>query len=133
MKILKFALILIGISQLVLGAFHLFMPIAFLEYQGHGMLSADIGYPMGMLAARFFVYGVGMFYIARQPLKNMFWLEGMVAIQAIDLAAGLFYTGTGIVDIAHSGIAMFNATFFIVIMLAYRAGIKSGATQKVAL
>jgi len=43
-----------------------------------------------------------MFYIARAPLQNMFWLYGMVAIQAIDLAGGLYYTGTGIVDIAHS-------------------------------
>jgi len=132
MKILKFTPYLIGISQLVLGALHLFIPVAFLEMQGHGVLSADIGYPMGMLAARFFVYGVGMFYIARQPLKNIFWLEGMIAIQLIDLAAGLYYTGTGIVDISHSGVAMFNATFFIVIMLAYRAGIKSSATKNLA-
>lgn len=132
MKILKFTPILIGISQLVLGALHLFIPLTFLEMQGHGTVAADIGYPMSMLAARFFVYGVGMFYIARSPLKNMFWLEGMIVIQAIDLAAGLFYTGTGVVELANSGVAMFNATFFIVIMLAYRAGVKSGKATDVA-
>ena len=87
---------------------------------------------MLMLAARFFVYGVGMFCITRRPLRNMFWLEGMIAIQAIDLASRLFYTGTGVVALAHSGVAMFNATFFIVIMLAYRTGIKTETAKNVA-
>lgn len=132
MKILKFVPYLIGVSQLVLGAFYLFMPLGFLAMQGHTPVEADIGYPLSMLAARFFVYGIGMFYIARAPLQNMFWLYGMVAIQAIDLAGGLYYTGTGIVDIAHSGVAMFNATFFIVIMMAYSVGVKNQGGKNVA-
>ncbi len=132
MKILKFAPYLIGISQLILGALYLFMPLGFLAMQGHSPVEADIGYPLSMLAARFIVYGVGMFYIARAPLQNMFWLYGMVAIQALDLAGGLYYTSTGVIEIANSGVAMFNATFFIVIMLAYAAGIKSDASKNVA-
>ncbi len=132
MKILKFAPYLIGVSQLILGALYLFMPLGFLAMQGHSPVEPDIGYPLSMLAARFLVYGVGMFYIARAPLQNMFWLYGMVAIQAIDLAGGLYYTSTGIVALADAGVAMFNATFFIVIMLAYAAGIKSEAGKNVA-
>ncbi len=132
MKILKFTPYLIGISQLVLGAFYLFMPLGFLAMQGHSAVAADIGYPLSMLAARFIVYGVGMFYIARAPLQNMFWLYGMIAIQAIDLAGGVYYTGTGAVEIANSGIAMFNAAFFIAIMLAYSVAVKSGVGKNVA-
>lgn len=132
MKILKFTPYLIGVSQLILGALYLFVPLGFLEMQGHTAVEADIGYQLSMLAARFFVYGVGMFYIARFPLKNLFWLEGMIAIQAIDLAGGLFYIGTGVITLGLSGVAMFNAAFFIVLMLAYRAGVKSNAAKNVA-
>ena len=132
MKILKYTPYLIGLSQLILGALYLFMPLGFLAMQGHSPVEPDIGYPLSMLAARFLVYGIGMFYIARAPLQNMVWLYGMVGIQAIDLAGGLYYTGTGVVEIANSGVAMFNAAFFIVIMLAYGAGIKSEANKNVA-
>ena len=129
MKILKFAPYLVGVSQLDLGTFYLFMPIGFLAMLGHTPVQADIGYPLSMLAARFLVYGVGMFYIARAPLQNMFWLYGMVAIQALDLAGGLYYTGAGIVSIADSGVAMFNATFIMVILMAYSVGVKKQYEQ----
>ena len=132
MKILKYTPYLVGISQLILGALYLFMPLDFLAMQGNSPVEPDIGYPLSMLAARFLVYGVGMFYIARAPLQNMVWLYGMVAIQAIDLAGGLYYTGTGVVALANSGVAMFNATFFIAIMLAYNSGIRSQADKNVA-
>lgn len=117
---LKVVCYLIGISQLVLGALYLFAAGWFIGWQGLTVPATDINYPLGMLAGRFIVYGVGMFVIAQTPRQSRFWLDGMIAIQAIDLAVGLFYTATGVVTLAESGIAMFDATLFIGLLLWVR-------------
>lgn len=107
----------IGVSQLVLGALYLFAPQFFVAWQGLSEIGQDINYPLAMLAGRFFIYGVGMFVIARDPEGNQFWLKGMIAIQAIDLAAGLFYTLSGVVPVGDSIIPMVDAAVFIVALL----------------
>jgi hypothetical protein len=120
MKKLTVLLRLIGVVQIVLGLFYLFAPLTFLAMQGLSSPQADIGYPLGMLAARFIAYGIGMFVIANAPEQNRFWINNMILIQAIDLAAGIFYTATGVVGIAHSAFPMFNATLFIVLLSLWR-------------
>ena len=114
---LKIVCYVIGVSQLALGGLYLFAPGWFINWQNLTAIAPDHAYPLAMLAARFLVYGVGMFVIARNFEQNRFWLNGMIAIQAIDLLAGLFYTATGIVNIADAGIPMFNAALFIVLMI----------------
>lgn len=120
MKKLTVLLRLIGVVQIVLGLFYLFAPLTFLAMQGLSSPQADIGYPLGMLAARFIAYGIGMFFIANAPAQHRFWINNMILIQAIDLAAGIFYTATGVVALAHSGFPMFNATLFIVLLSLWR-------------
>lgn len=117
---LKVLLRLIGIVQSILGAFYLFLPLQFLSMQGLSTPRADNAYPLGMLAARFLAYGIGMFFIAREPEKNRFWINNMILIQAVDLAVGIFYTATGVVALAHSGFPMFNATLFIILLWLWR-------------
>ena len=117
---LKVLLRVIGVVQLVLGAFYLFLPLQFLAMQGLSLPAADNAYPLGMLAARFLAYGIGMFFIARDPEKNRFWINNMILSQAIDLAVGIFYTATGIVALAHSGFPMFNAALFIILLSLWR-------------
>ena len=120
MKKLKVLLRLIGIVQIVLGLFYLFAPLNFLSMQGLSMPEADIAYPLGMLAARFLAYGIGMFFIANAPEKNRFWINNMILIQALDLVAGIFYTATGVVALTHSGFPMFNASLFIILLSLWR-------------
>jgi len=117
---LKVLLRVIGIVQLVLGAFYLFLPLQFLSMQGLSAPGADNAYPLGMLAARFLAYGIGMLFIAKAPEKNSFWINNMILIQAIDLAVGIFYTATGIVSLPHSIFPMFNAMLFIVLLSLWR-------------
>ena len=114
MTIFKGLCYVIGVAQLALGAIYLFMPQSFIAWQGLSVIGADIGFPLSMLAGRFIVYGVGMFVIAQDPAKNRFWLYGMIAIQAFDLAGGLYYTFSGIVALEHSAFPMFNATWIII-------------------
>ncbi len=120
MKKMKVLLRVIGVVQLILGTLYLAMPIKFLSLMGHSLPQADIAYPLGMLAARFIAYGVGMFVIAQDPQKNLFWINNMILIQAIDLSVGIFYTVTGVVALAHSGFPMFNATLFIILLSLWR-------------
>ncbi len=114
MTLFKALCYLIGVIQLALGTIYLFMPQAFIAWQGLSAINADIGYPFSMLAGRFIVYGVGMFVIAADPVRNRFWLFGMIAIQAFDLAGGLFYTLSGVVALEHSAFPMFNAIWIII-------------------
>jgi len=114
MTIFKGLCYLIGVGQIGLGVIYLLMPQAFIAWQGLSAIGTDIGYPFSMLAGRFIVYGVGMFIIAKDPDKNRFWLYGMIAIQAFDLAGGLYYTLSDIVALEHSAFPMFNATWIMI-------------------
>ena len=117
---LKILLRIIGVVQLLLGL----LPLRFLAMMGLSTPQADIAYPLGMLAARFLGYGLGMLFIAREPEKHLFWINNMILIQALDLAVGVFYTATGIVTIGHSAFPMFNASLFIILLTLWRPGAK---------
>ena len=117
---LKVVLRIIGGVQLILGALYLLIPTQFLALQGLSIPGTDNAYPLGMLAARFLAYGIGMFYIARDPEKNRFWINNMILIQAVDLLVGIFYTTIKVVSLANSVFPMFNATLFILLLLLWR-------------
>ncbi len=120
MKKLQGLLIYIGIVQLVLGAFFLFAPQTIMGMMGFTIPAADSGYMFGMLAARFIAFGIGMFWCARAPEQNLFWINNMILIQVIDLTVGIYYTATGIVDITSSAFPMFHAALFIVLLTLWR-------------
>jgi len=117
---LKVLLVVIGLVQIILGVAYFFFPLEFLRWMGHTLPAPDIGYPLGMLAARFFAYGLGMFVIARAPARHAFWINNMVLIQLIDLAVGLVYTLSGIVSLELSGFPMFNATLIALLLWLWR-------------
>lgn len=117
---LAFVCTLIAVSQLALGGLYLFAPQSFVAWQGLTPVAADAGYPLAMLAARFLVYGLGMLAIAREPQRYRVWLDGMIAIQAIDLAAGLLFTARGIVAAGDAAVPMINAALFIALMVWVR-------------
>lgn len=112
MTILQPVAIVIGLSQIVLAALYFAVPVGFVAWQGLTPLAADAGYPLAMLAARFLVYGVGMFLIARDPHRHLFWAQGMVAIQFLDLAAGAAYLAIGTITPATAALPMLNAALF---------------------
>jgi hypothetical protein len=117
---LKVLLIAVGIVQLVLGLAYLFIPHELLRWMGHSLPATDINYPLGMLAARFLAYGLGMLVIARAPAQHPFWIKNMVLIQVIDLAVGLFYTLSGTIPLKLSAFPMFNATLIALLLWLWR-------------
>lgn len=120
MQKLKVLLGIIGVVQLVLGLALLLAPAYFLQSMGLSVPPGDVNYMLGMLSARFLAYGLGLFFIARAPQQNIFWLNNMIFIQGIDLAVGLYYTLTGTLSFAVSAFPMFNATLFIILLLLWR-------------
>lgn len=120
MKKLRVLLRVIGVVQIVLGLGLLFTPAFFLEWMGLSVPPTDVNYILGMLSARFLAYGLGMFYVARAPGENIFWINNMILIQIIDLAVGLFYTLNGTIPLAVSAFPMFNATVFIILLYLWR-------------
>ena len=117
---LKVLLISVGIVQLVLGLAYLFMPHELLRWMGHSIPPTDLKYPLGMLAARFLAYGLGMLVIARAPAQHQFWIKNMVFIQVIDLAVGLFYTFSGTIGLTLSAFPMFNAALIALLLWRWR-------------
>jgi hypothetical protein len=111
---------LVGGIQIVLGLFYLFAPAIFLEAIGHSVPADDIFYPLGMLAARFLVFGVVFIYVSRDPVQHRLWIIAMIFIQLIDLAVGVFYTATDTVSLSNSLFPMFNATWIAGLLYLWR-------------
>lgn len=120
MRNLKILLRVVGGIQIILGLFYLLAPAFFLEAIGHSVPLDDIFYPLGMLASRFLVFGVVFIYIARDPVQHRLWIIAMIFIQLIDLAVGVYYTATGVVDLKDSAFAMFNATWIAALLYLWR-------------
>ncbi len=125
MRNLKILLRVVGGIQIILGLFYLFAPAFFLEAIGHSIPEDDIFYPLGMLAARFLVFGVVFIYIARDPIRHSLWITAMIFIQLVDLAVGVFYTATGVVTLSDSVFAMFNATWIAGLLYLWRPRLES--------
>lgn len=106
---LTYFLRIVGGIQILLGLGYLFTPGLFLHSMGHSAVSSDIYYPLGMLAARFIVYGAVFIWIAPRAELHRLWITGMAFIQLIDLSVGAFYTASGVVPLSLSGFPMFNA------------------------
>ena len=120
MNKLTWLLRIVGTIQLVLGLLYLLAPGAVLTAMGHTLPAADIYYPLAMLAARFIAYGVVLIYISNAATQNRLWIDGMILIQLIDLAAGAYYTAIGAVPLSLSGFPMFNAIWIIALLGFWR-------------
>lgn len=120
MKPLKILLCIIGISQIVLWILSLFAPHFFIETaMGLQAIPTDTAYPLGMLSARFFAYGIGIFYILKNISSSKFWILNMAFIQAFDFAVGLFYVVSGVVALSAAALPLFNAFVFCILLIVF--------------
>lgn len=106
---LTYFLRFVAVIQVILGVGYLFVPGLFLQSMGHSSVAPDIYYPLGMLAARFIVYGAVLWFIAAHVEHCRLWMLGMAYIQLIDFLVGVTYTTMGVVPLRLSGFPMFNA------------------------
>jgi len=126
---LKILLWIVALSQLVLGALTLFAPGAFFAWMGLTVPPVDNQYMLGMLAARFIAYGIGMAALARSERPDPFWIRNMVLVQAIDFAAGLYYVATGVIGVEVAAFPMVNAAIFGVLLWLWAPGADARRVQ----
>ena len=117
MMIKTWGLRLVGAVQIVLGLLYLVLPDWMLASMGHSAVAADLHYPLGMLAARFLAYGLGLILASREPLRHAMWIRLMAVIQAIDLVVGIVYTLRGVVGVELSGFPMVKAVWIAALCL----------------
>jgi hypothetical protein len=125
MKKLSVLLSVCGVLQIVLGLASLLVPTLFFVQMGLAAPPSDNRYMIGMLAARFLAYGVALIVAARQPARHALWIGAMAAIQAMDLAVGLWYTAVGVLSLSVSAFPMFNAAILLMLLVwwgPWRAG-----------
>ncbi len=119
MQKITWLLRIVGTIQIILGSLYLFAPTTFLVSMGHSIPEADIFYPFSMLAARFYAFGIALFYISKSPEQHKFWIYLLIFIQVIDLAGGLFYSISNVVSLSLSAFPMFNALLIIILALLW--------------
>jgi hypothetical protein len=120
MKKIRVLVFVVGIVQIILGLAFLLAPHGILRWMGHSPIANDISYPLGMLSSRFLVYGALMLIAAKNPGENRLLIMGMVWIQIIDLAVGMFYTLQSTVALSLSAFPMFNATVIALLLWLWR-------------
>lgn len=120
MKKLKFLLVIIAVSQLVLWLISFFFPEFFLEVaMWLKNVNPDIGYPISMFSARLFAFWFGIFYILKNIEKNKFWIDVMIFIQVFDFIWGLIYVLNWNVALSAAAFPMFNAFVFSVLLYVF--------------
>lgn len=131
MKKLQVVLYVVGAIQIVLGLVYLVMPNGMLQWMGHSAVADDIAYPLGMLSARFLVYGVLLLLAARKPVEHRLLVLGMVWIQLIDLGVGAYYTLLGVVGLSLSAFPMFNAIVIAILLWRWKPASYEGGGRSV--
>jgi len=117
MRILRPTLIFIGIVQLILGSIFLFAPQQFGAMFNLQQAPEWVYWLFSMMGARFLGFALGMFFAARQPYQNRYWIAVMVAIQAVDWFGTLFYLSTGAVTLSTVTTAAFLPIIFIAVLV----------------
>lgn len=117
---LRVAVVVIALSQLVLGIAFLFFPNVM--YTSMGIPPATVGmtYILGLLSARLLAYGVVLLRILPTLERHTLWLDTMIAIQIIDFVVGVACVAQGWVPMASAALPMGNAAAFALALLLFR-------------
>lgn len=129
---LRIVLAAAALLQIVLGFAYGLAPRTLFAWMGHSPFAPDLAYPLGMLASRFWVYGALLASVAVDPRGGRRLVDGMIAVQAIDLGFGLWFTATGVVPLALSAPPMLNAVWILVAFLLWRPASTRGASEAIA-
>lgn len=117
-RLLVFVLRFVAVVQWILGVGFLLAPAGIATLLGLAPAPTWTAWLFAMMAARFLGFGYGMWLAARDPERHRHWIGTMVAIQAIDWLATLYYLAVGAVTLGQVTTAAFFPVVFIVVLLA---------------
>jgi len=118
MRLLKVTLVVIGVVQLALGVV-LLIPGGFAALIGLERAPGWVDWQLGMEAARFLGFGVGMLLAAQRPQRYVEWIWAMVLVQAVDWTATIAYVIGGAVTLSQVATASFLPPVFIAVLAKY--------------
>ncbi|ORW08171.1 hypothetical protein [Mycobacterium kyorinense] len=102
MYFVRVTLIIVGLIQIVNGAMYLAAPAAVTAVLGVLTPAPPwVGFILATAGARFVGYGIGMLAAARSPREHKLWIDTMIAIQALDVIATLWYSANGALPAGH--------------------------------
>jgi hypothetical protein len=120
MKKIEILLIVIAVSQILLGIGFMFFPNNFFQLFGYSQIESDLYYFMGMFSARLFVFGAMFLMIVKKAKENVFLINSMIAIQLIDLFLGIYYNLVGFITLSMSLFPMINAFLFALLLQLWK-------------
>ena len=104
---LRTTLFIVAGFQFALGAAFLVAPATVASVFSLPTAPGWTSWLFAMMAARFLGYGVGMVVTAREPERNLAWIDTMIAIQIIDWLATVGYLAAGDVTLGQVTTASF--------------------------
>ena len=113
---LRYLLLLDAVLLFLLGAALILVPRHIEAAFGFRDLPAGVNYMVGLWGCVFVTMAIGYFTAARDPLRNVVWVQVGIARGAIEFVLGLFYVARGIVTWQQAGFGIIAAA---VITLAY--------------
>jgi hypothetical protein len=117
--LLQISLIVVGIVQVFFGAAFTFMPAKFAGLLGLSAAPQWAYWMFSMFGARCFAFAYGMFLAARDPIKHVHWIQGMIAVQVIDWLGTLFYLANGGVTLSQVSSASILPLIFIILLIVF--------------
>ena len=117
-RVLKGTVLFIAVIQLGLGLAYGLAPAGFHAALGLTDLPDWVGWPFGLMGARFIAFGFGMVLVYRDPWANRSWIQAMILVQAIDWIATIFHVATGVVRLAQVTTASFLPLLFVITLTA---------------
>ena len=119
-SVLQIMLGAIGVVQVILGIIFLFAPAQFATVLGLAVIPAWVPWMFAMFGARALGFAYGMFLAMRRPEENRAWIGAMIAVQAIDWIATIYFVLQGVVTLPQvSGAAFLPIIFIIVLVTRY--------------
>jgi hypothetical protein len=114
---LRITLGAIGVVQVILGIIFLFAPAQFGSVLGLAVIPAWVPWMFAMFGARALGFAYGMFLAMRQPEEHRAWIGAMIAVQAIDWLATIYFVLQGVVTLPQVSGASFLPIIFIVVLI----------------
>jgi len=113
---LRYLLLLDAVLLFLLGAALIFMPRQIEAAFGFRDLPQGVHYLVGLWGCVFATMAIGYFAAARDPLRNVVWVQVGIARGAIECVLGLIYVMRGVVSWQQAAFGIIAAA---VITLAY--------------
>lgn len=114
---LRITLGAIGLVQLILGIVFLFAPTQFASVLNLAVVPAWVPWMFAMFSARAIGFAYGMFIAMRQPEEHLPWIKAMIAVQAIDWIATVYFVLQGDVTLSQVSSASFLPIIFIFVLI----------------